>query len=284
MVPLANAHNSGAWAWTQQEKEDYANDVSFEHHLIAVTASANRSKGARGPEEWQPPDADYHCQYAVNWITVKATWTLTATADEWTALERMLDTCSAEVVIDTGGTSLPPIPTPTAGPSTRLGLVFVTEIMPNPSAVSDANGEWFEIHNSPTDTAVDINGWTIRDLGSDSHIIASSGPLVIPPAGFLVLGRNSDSTTNGGVAVDYQYSGFILGNSDDEIEIIDGSGAVIDSLVYSGALVFDGSAAALDPSAFDADLNDDQANWCASTSDIVGGDQGTPGASNESCP
>jgi hypothetical protein len=97
------------------------------------------------------------------------------------------------------------------------------------------------------------------------------------------VGRNSDSTTNGGVAVEYGYSGFILGNSDDEIELVDGSGAIIDSLVYSGALVVDGSSASLDPSAFDADLNDDQANWCTSTSDMIGGDRGTPGAINDSC-
>ena len=54
MVPLPNAHWSGAWAWDAQRKKVYANDLSFDGHFIAVTASANRSKGAKGPEEWTP--------------------------------------------------------------------------------------------------------------------------------------------------------------------------------------------------------------------------------------
>ena len=52
LVPLKNAHLSGAWAWNPAVKEEYANHLGEENHLIAVTASANRSKGAKGPEEW----------------------------------------------------------------------------------------------------------------------------------------------------------------------------------------------------------------------------------------
>ena len=90
-------------------------------------------------------------------------------------------------------------PTPGVAP----GTVFVTELMPNPKAVSDTAGEWFELYNSSPDVWVDINGWTTRDLGSNIHVISVGGPLVIPPLGYVVLGRNGDLATNGGITVDY---------------------------------------------------------------------------------
>ena len=93
MVPLRNAHDSGAWAWTPERKRLYANYLDDPQHLIAVTARANRSKGARGPEGWKPDDRTYWCQYAIDWITVKDTWELTVTRDEHSALSAMLTTC-----------------------------------------------------------------------------------------------------------------------------------------------------------------------------------------------
>lgn len=94
MVPLRNAHASGVSNWSAEQREQYANYLDDPQHLIAVTASANRSKGAQGPEDWKPDDCSYWCRYATDWITIKTTWALTVTQAEHNALAQMLNTCS----------------------------------------------------------------------------------------------------------------------------------------------------------------------------------------------
>ncbi|MCH8957332.1 lamin tail domain-containing protein, partial [candidate division KSB1 bacterium] len=111
--------------------------------------------------------------------------------------------------------------------------IVITEIMQNPSAVFDSNGEWFEVFN-PTAGAIDIDGWTIKDNGTDSHTISNGGPLLVPAGGFLVLARNANSGTNGGVTVDYVYSGITLANGDDEVVLLDDLSTEIDRVEYDG--------------------------------------------------
>ena len=123
MVPLANAHRSGAWQWSPERKRLYANYLDDPSHLIAVTARANRSKGARGPDQWKPSDRSYWCRYAVDWITVKFSWDLAATPEEFAALEGMLETCETPhqlgVVVTFERPNLPPFggSTPTRTPA-----------------------------------------------------------------------------------------------------------------------------------------------------------------------
>ena len=92
-VPLKNAHDSGGYEWSLKKKKEYANYLEDSDHLIAVQAGANRSKGARGPEDWKPANTEYWCEYAYDWIRIKDTWGLTVTQDEWNALMLMISTC-----------------------------------------------------------------------------------------------------------------------------------------------------------------------------------------------
>lgn len=127
MVPLANAHRSGAWAWSPAQKRLYANELSYPGHLIAVTASANRSKGADGPEAWQPPDQSYYCQYATDWVVIKSEWELSVTEAEWAALDQMLNACVARPNVrltSPSSDSLILLPSPTVTVSTGGALKF----------------------------------------------------------------------------------------------------------------------------------------------------------------
>ncbi len=92
MVPLANAWRSGADAWDDQRRGDFANDIS-RPQLLAVSASSNRSKGDQDPSQWRPPDRSYWCRYARDWIAVKHYWRLTVTSAEKAALGDMIATC-----------------------------------------------------------------------------------------------------------------------------------------------------------------------------------------------
>ena len=92
-VPLRNAHLSGGWAWDEERKEEYANYLGDDAHLVAISARHNRSKGARGPEEWAPPDNDLWCQYSLDWAEIKQGWSLTMTPREAAIVMDMLHTC-----------------------------------------------------------------------------------------------------------------------------------------------------------------------------------------------
>lgn len=82
LVPLENAFLSGAWNWTLERRRLYANFLEDPMHLIAVDGSENTSKGSRAPDEYLPPNADFHCDYASAWLEIKRSWGLRMTVNE----------------------------------------------------------------------------------------------------------------------------------------------------------------------------------------------------------
>ena len=150
--------------------------------------------------------------------------------------------------------------------------LIITEIMPNPAAVSDSRGEWFEILNTDS-IVIDLNGWTIMDQGNDTHVITTS--IEIAPGQYMVLGRNGNEAENGGYIADYIYSSFQLGNTEDEIIIIDGDDNIVDNVSYDNTFPYtSGVSMYLKNITYNSSLD---TSWAASYSTYGDGDMGTPG-------
>ena len=96
LVPLAESWDSGAKRWTRNTRERFANDLGDPRSLVAVTASANRSKSDRDPAEWMPVRAQ--CRYVREWVAVKLRWRLTVDEAERTFLVERVDSCKNRVL------------------------------------------------------------------------------------------------------------------------------------------------------------------------------------------
>ena len=154
--------------------------------------------------------------------------------------------------------------------------IVISEIMANPGSVSDSYGEWFEIVNT-TDSTIDLQGWSIKDLDGDEHELSSDqASILISPEEYFVLAKNNNQSLNGGVEVDYVYEGYSLSNSDDEVILLDASGSVVDEVHYSNGWPFSSgvSMEIHDPLIDNALIG----SWFSSTSSYGNGDMGSPGA------
>jgi hypothetical protein len=114
MVPLAEAWRSGAWNWTEAQRQAFANDLENSAALIAVTLTTNRSKGDSDPALWMPNKEV--CTYTKNWIAVKVKYLLTVDSNEANKLNSLTSSCALNVnTWPTGkpSASSPPTTTPT---------------------------------------------------------------------------------------------------------------------------------------------------------------------------
>ena len=132
MIPLKNAHISGGWKWDKVKKSEYANYIDYEGHLIAVSASANRHKGAKSPDEWKPSNQKNWCDYATDWVAIKNIRQLDFTKSESDAIKEMLDTC------ESSNPTSSPIPTPTSSQVSSLEFSEI-DCKGNPESVVVSN-------------------------------------------------------------------------------------------------------------------------------------------------
>lgn len=125
LVPLAEAHESGAWAWTAEERKEFANDLDLAQTLTAVSTTSHEARGSKDPADWRPSNESAWCRYAQDWIAVKNHWGLSYDAEELYALTGMLNTCEDEIALPVPSTQATPehdhdhggTPTPTPGHS-----------------------------------------------------------------------------------------------------------------------------------------------------------------------
>lgn len=212
--------------------------------------------------------------HAVRARTIVQAWqSSTGAAGPWGAF-------SAPVSLLPAGTPLESLAQP--------GDLVVTEFMKDPSAVSDSHGEWIELLCTKP-WRLDIEGVTLSDLSGASFTLDNGGNgILLYPGQRFVLGNDDDPLTNGGVPVDWKWSGFSLKNSADEILLTATNGNYLDVVVYDDGQRWPdtpGMSISLTDPISDSFQNDDPGLWCSASSALgAGPDTGTPGAPNDVCP
>jgi hypothetical protein len=91
IVPLKFAHGHGADNWSRERKKQFANDHD---NLLLVNASLNRQKGAKGLDEWLPPNQSYKCEYIARFNSVMAQYELSYIPSEKRIINRMVNACN----------------------------------------------------------------------------------------------------------------------------------------------------------------------------------------------
>jgi hypothetical protein len=91
LVALSDAWQKGAAAWPAEKRLALANDPL---NLLAVGASANRSKSDGDTATWLPPNKAYRCTYVAGQVAVKGKYGLWVTSAERDAMARVLATCA----------------------------------------------------------------------------------------------------------------------------------------------------------------------------------------------
>ncbi len=175
----------------------------------------------------------------------------------------------------------PPDPNTCIDPRTQKsrtivkGTLVITEIMADPSAVTDDVGEWVE---ALTTSAGDLNGLQLGNDGAAHSTISSSTCLPVAKGAIVLFARAASATKNGGLpAADGLFS-FGLANSGSRHVKLSQGGTELARFSYSSTTP--GASAQRDPKS---------GNWCVTPQahrygSATKGDRGTPGMPNVNCP
>jgi hypothetical protein len=226
LVPLAEAWQSGAWRWSTDRREAYANDLGYGPDLVAVSSHANRSKGDSEPPEYLPARISFDCTYEAWWVAVKWRWRLSVDTSEKTSLTRQLRRCGWPRV--TGPTRAG---NPGAGTS-RGGAAITTIYFDSPGSDlgsnASINAEYVRIKNT-TRHRITLAGWTVHDSGRVHNY----------RFGRLTLRASATVTLHSGVGHDgphVRYWGeheYVWNNDGDRATVRNAAGRRVDTCGYS---------------------------------------------------
>jgi hypothetical protein len=90
VVALGDAWRSGAWSWTDSERQEFSNDP---RNLNAIYGPENQAKSDSGPAKYWPSNRSWTCAYAAQYSSVKITWQLTITAADFAAVKVLAIAC-----------------------------------------------------------------------------------------------------------------------------------------------------------------------------------------------
>lgn len=176
--------------------------------------------------------------------------------------------------------------------SPAVGELVITEVMPNPAAVGDADGEWVEVHALAD---VDLNGLVLDRAGDSAAgaTIDSPACLRLGAGSYALVAKNTDMGLNGGLPAEQVMGSFSFSLVDGtvadpgDVQIVSGT-TVLDAISWTSTR--SGRSHQLDPDRYDPTQNDDESNFCDGTdvyNDNMGmptKDYGTPGSANVACP
>ncbi|HND30910.1 MAG TPA: MopE-related protein, partial [Myxococcota bacterium] len=167
-------------------------------------------------------------------------------------------------------------------PPERGELIF-SEVMFDADPVQDPEGEWVELANVGTVPLL-LEGLSLDDGSSEAEL---PGGEVLLPGEVILLATTDDPAVNGGLQPDLLYDGSLVRLEDmgEPLKLRDAD-HVLDEVDFSkGSFPHPtGESVSLDPSAFDAEDNDDGDPWCKGVPEYgTEGLQGTPGDMNPPC-